>query len=180
MTDRISLLLKARNITASQFADEIGVQRSSISHVLSGRNKPSLDFIQKILKRFPEINPDWLLFGKGPMNTEFNLFSETSEELPLKQEAISKALQRQDKGMRAIPERDDEIIRTIEDNRNRELQPEIPPVQPSQPTVKQEIKKEELAKGIPQDFPHSRVEVRSFVQTKKEIEKIVVFYKDKS
>ena len=67
MTDRILLILKTQNLTSSQFADEIGVQRSSISHILSGRNNPSLEFVTKILKRFPDINSDWILFGKGSM-----------------------------------------------------------------------------------------------------------------
>ncbi|MCK4406122.1 MAG: helix-turn-helix transcriptional regulator [Bacteroidales bacterium] len=67
MLDRISLILKHKNLTSAKFADEIGVQRSSISHVLSGRNKPSLEFIQKILKTYPEISSDWILFGKGKM-----------------------------------------------------------------------------------------------------------------
>ena len=60
MNNRIQLILKTKDISASKFADEIGVQRSSISHILSGRNNPSLDFIQKILKRFPDINSDWI------------------------------------------------------------------------------------------------------------------------
>lgn len=55
------------DLSPSQFADEIGVQRSGVSHILSGRNKPSLDFILKILTRFPEVDADWLLFGKGSM-----------------------------------------------------------------------------------------------------------------
>jgi transcriptional regulator with XRE-family HTH domain len=105
MIDRITLLLKTKNITASQFADEVGVQRSSVSHVLSGRNKPSLDFIQKILKKYPEINPDWLLFGKGAMNMEFNLFSEISDSIPVREEAIDMALKRQDRPMRVVPEK---------------------------------------------------------------------------
>jgi transcriptional regulator with XRE-family HTH domain len=67
MKDRVQLLIKSKNFTAAQFADEIGVQKSGVSHILSGRNNPSLDFIQKILTRFPEISTDWLLFGKGPM-----------------------------------------------------------------------------------------------------------------
>ncbi len=67
MVDRIQLILKVNNLTASRFADEIGVQRSSISHILSGRNMPSLDLIQKVLKRYPEIDPDWLLNGRGSM-----------------------------------------------------------------------------------------------------------------
>lgn len=78
MTDRISLLIKAKNLSAAQFADEIGVQRSSISHLMSGRNKPSLDLIQKTLQRFPEVSTEWLLFGKGEMVRELNLFNSPS------------------------------------------------------------------------------------------------------
>jgi len=70
MIDRIQLLLKTMNLSPSQFADEIQVQRSSISHILSGRNKPSLDFILKILSTYSEINSDWLMFGKGKMMKE--------------------------------------------------------------------------------------------------------------
>ncbi|WP_445732362.1 helix-turn-helix domain-containing protein [Mariniflexile sp.] len=51
--------------TASSFAEQIGVQRSSISHILSGRNKPSLEFVLKILSTFPEVELYWLLNGKG-------------------------------------------------------------------------------------------------------------------
>ena len=79
MNDRIQLILKTKNISASKFADEIGVQRSSISHILSGRNNPSLDFIQKILKRFADINSDWILTGKGSMYIQPDLFSNIEE-----------------------------------------------------------------------------------------------------
>ena len=67
MVERINLLLKAKNITARQFAEEIGIQPSGMSHILSGRNNPSLDFIMKVVKRWPEININWLMFGKGEM-----------------------------------------------------------------------------------------------------------------
>ncbi len=67
MKDRITLLIKAKNLTAAQFADQIGVQKSSISHIISGRNNASLDFVQKILLCYPEVNMEWLLFGKGPL-----------------------------------------------------------------------------------------------------------------
>lgn len=69
MINRISKIIKEKNLSSAKFADEIGVQRSSISHVLSGRNKPSLEFIQKILKTYPDIDINWLLTGKG------NIFS---------------------------------------------------------------------------------------------------------
>ena len=67
MKDRIQKLLQEYSISSTYLADKIGVQRSSISHLLSGRNKPGFDFIQKLLKNYPEINPSWLILGKGSM-----------------------------------------------------------------------------------------------------------------
>lgn len=63
--NRLAFLLENLDYTASAFADKIGVQRSSLSHLLSGRNKPSLDFVMKINDAFPEISLTWLLKGKG-------------------------------------------------------------------------------------------------------------------
>jgi len=67
MKDQLNKIMEAEGMTPAKFADEIGVQRSSISHILSGRNKPSYDFITKILNRFSGINADWLLTGEGSM-----------------------------------------------------------------------------------------------------------------
>lgn len=67
MIDRINLILKAKNITAKQFAEEIGIQPSGMSHILGGRNNPSLDFVMKVIRRYPEIDINWLMFGKGEM-----------------------------------------------------------------------------------------------------------------
>lgn len=69
MVERILGLLQEKSMSASQFADEIGVLRSSVSHIISGRNKPSLEFVMKILKRFPEVDTNWLLFGTEPVAT---------------------------------------------------------------------------------------------------------------
>jgi len=80
MKDRIILLIKAKNLTAAQFAEEIGVQKSSISHIISGRNNASLDFIQKVLIRYPETNMDWLMFGKGPIFKGIENASNSSNE----------------------------------------------------------------------------------------------------
>lgn len=62
---RLETIFEYYGLTASLFADKINVQRSSISHLLSGRNKPSLDFILKVLESFPEVELLWLLNGKG-------------------------------------------------------------------------------------------------------------------
>ena len=67
MKDRIRSFLDKENKSSSQFAEEVGVQPSGISHILSGRNKPSLDFVLKMLATYKFINTDWLLFGKGEM-----------------------------------------------------------------------------------------------------------------
>ncbi len=67
MKDRILAFLQSENKSYAQFAEEIGVQPSGISHILSGRNNPSLDFVVKMLERYQTLSTDWLLFGRGPM-----------------------------------------------------------------------------------------------------------------
>jgi hypothetical protein len=62
---RLEIVLDYYNLSASTFADKINVQRSSLSHLLSGRNKPSLDFIIKVIEVFPEVDLYWILNGKG-------------------------------------------------------------------------------------------------------------------
>jgi transcriptional regulator with XRE-family HTH domain len=70
MKERIIEFLRSENKTSAQFAEEIGVQPSGISHIISGRNNPSLDFILKMLVKYPSLSSDWLLFGKGDMLRE--------------------------------------------------------------------------------------------------------------
>lgn len=77
LQDRIHILLRELGINHSRFADKIGVQRSSISHVLSGRNKPSFEFLQKLFKAYPKINADWLIIGREPMFLDANSQDET-------------------------------------------------------------------------------------------------------
>ena len=68
--ERLQLILKMHSITPSSFADKLGVQRSNVSHVLSGRNKPSLDFLEKIVTHFPRVNAHWLITGVMQDNTQ--------------------------------------------------------------------------------------------------------------
>jgi len=64
-TKRLQKILEEFGLTATAFAEEIDFNRSTISHLLSGRNKPSLEFVLKVVERFPEVNLYWLLNGKG-------------------------------------------------------------------------------------------------------------------
>lgn len=79
MKDRIIKFMSQEGISATKFADEIGVQRSSVSHILSGRNNPSFEFIQKILNRYKGLNAEWLILGTGQMykkSEQMSLFNQ--------------------------------------------------------------------------------------------------------
>ncbi|CAM4206217.1 helix-turn-helix domain-containing protein [Gillisia limnaea] len=62
---RLQKILEYHDLSAAAFSDAIDVGRSSISHILSGRNKPSLDFVLKVVQTYPEVELYWLLNGKG-------------------------------------------------------------------------------------------------------------------
>jgi len=81
---RIEIILDYYSLTASSFADKIGVQRSSLSHLLSGRNKPSLDLILKITAIFPDVDLYWILNGKGSFPKNEKAIAE--EKLPVQEE----------------------------------------------------------------------------------------------
>ena len=67
MKERLLKIITSEGLTPSLLADELGVQRSGISHILSGRNYPSFDFLQKLLARFPKLNAEWFILGQGSM-----------------------------------------------------------------------------------------------------------------
>jgi transcriptional regulator with XRE-family HTH domain len=87
MKERILEFLKNENKTSAQFAEEIGVQPSGISHIISGRNNPSLDFVIKMLEKYSFLSADWLIFGKGSMYKEprmADLFSSKDLDVAVK------------------------------------------------------------------------------------------------
>ena len=69
---RLQIILNYYGISATDFSNQISVNRSTISHLLSGRNKPSLDFVMKVLEKFPEVELYWILNGKGNFPSEKN------------------------------------------------------------------------------------------------------------
>ena len=86
MKDRIKLIMENENLTSARFADKLNINRAVISHILNGRNNPSLDVVTKILSEMDYINPEWLIIGEGeiykngtgpkPMPKEPDLFSQ--------------------------------------------------------------------------------------------------------
>ena len=65
MHDRLKQFLSMENLSPARFAEELGIQRSGISHLLAGRNKPSFEFLQRMMTAYPDVNYEWLILGKG-------------------------------------------------------------------------------------------------------------------
>lgn len=104
--DRLQMVMKMHNLTNAGFADRVGVQRSSISHIMAGRNKPSLDFIQKTLTAFPRVNAQWLITGKqgganepGPDESKNRIEVDSSE---VKQESSNDKYKKPSKSIERI------------------------------------------------------------------------------
>ena len=76
IADRLIKFINYLGINNSTLADEIDVQRSGISHILSGRNKPSLEFLQKLFSKYPSLNSKWLIMGQGTMLSESNVITQ--------------------------------------------------------------------------------------------------------
>ena len=93
MNTRLQQFLNAENISQAQLADTLEVARAGVSHILAGRNKPSYDFITSLMLRFPKLNIEWLMFGKGKMykdqtiaeqpKDDVSLFDDIPQESPL-------------------------------------------------------------------------------------------------
>ena len=89
MKDRIAHIMRAKNLKATDFAALLGIQPSGVSHILAGRNNPSLEFVKRIKETFPEYNLDWIICGTGPMTTSES-FKTAFNETP-SQEVVSPA-----------------------------------------------------------------------------------------
>ncbi len=162
--ERIVTIISTKNMTNAEFADAIGVQPSNISHVMSGRNKPSLDLVMKILKRFPELRSEWLISGKGSMTKEFNLFG-FEEEAGSKKTRRATAVET-DKATRG------ELVAKISQAsaaKSAENEPQAAQKEEDEVVKAGGQKNEEPAQ---KSDPHKN--------TGKPIEKIVVFYADRS
>jgi len=72
--------MEVEDLKSSELADNIGVNRATISHILSGRNKPSIDFLQKLLNNYPDLNTNWLISGVGYMQENQKLQEERTEK----------------------------------------------------------------------------------------------------
>lgn len=93
MREKLLNLMKSEQLTASKLAELLDIQPSGISHILSGRNKPSFDLVQKILRRFPRVNPDWLLLDKDEMYRTIDIEPQPATSQSISTEELDETMQ---------------------------------------------------------------------------------------
>ena len=213
LTDRVKIVMEHEGLSPSTFADSIGVQRPSMSHILSGRNKPSIDIVQKLILTFPQYNPIWLINGTGDM-LQLDLFA--SEDDLREKNSDKKAVKSRTTPKTKSPYKNINFVKQVLENdllEDTQSSTEVIIPKPKMPsiennttaanTVKEEpivpyttIKKEPLAmnpSSTPTETPLYMEQTQAttsapnpspipplFGSSDKKIERIVVFYADKS
>jgi len=189
MKERLHLILKTKNISASKFADEIGVQKASISHIISGRNKPSLDIVMKILKRYPDIRPEWLLLGKGPMiySKTLDLFDDIyntkSDNLNYINEDPKNINHEDLKSTLDTSKKIDNVDLQNSENENKKKEFDNIMNQKDNDNTTNQVKlQEDIATSEEQNniktFKKENRNNNSIINSEKEIDKIIIFYTD--
>ena len=165
MKDRINQFLAHESISPAEFADKIGVQRSSVSHVLNGRNYPSAAFIQKMLSSYKNLDPRWLLLGEGTM---FEVkFGQTKDPQLLQFSDKKGALKAQSAPISgAIPAVGAQMA-----------EPQINNALPPLDLLDSPIKPVSPVQAVP---PQNVSELLLPELSEKEVDRIVLFYKDKT
>ena len=161
MKDRITQFLKSEGISPAEFADKIGVQRSSVSHVLNGRNYPSASFIQKMLTAYRTLNSRWLLLGEGAV---FESKSRVEKEPVLFEDSAE-----QQKGItvKNIPQIESN---SLKDSSNPPLYSTAGKITPLVETIR--TPDVEMGGQVP--------DLSNYLTDNKEFERIVIFFKDKT
>ena len=143
MVDRIRKIMEKEGLNSALFADKIGVSRGTITHVLNGRNKPSLEVVQKILDTFPTVHAKWLLIGKNPT--------------PPQQESI-------------IFDDETKVPNLPKNETNVHIESKVSEYPPNS------IDKE--PSEVPQ--PIKLQEIKDIISSNRKIDKIIIFYDDKT
>ncbi|MFC6267601.1 helix-turn-helix domain-containing protein [Frigoriflavimonas asaccharolytica] len=169
INERIEKIIEHSQLSNSEFADAIEVPRSSISHIISGRNKPSLDFLVKIKNEFPTFTWDWMIYGEGEMQKSETDKIENIEKVETKKGEIEKPK------AATLPD----LFSLIDDENFGATESEdkvLKPIVPDYPTAGQSLKKSILDDS-------QRLDIEEKFETNKTIEnqavkvkRIVLFY----
>lgn len=168
MVNRINEILKRYNLSAAKFADKLGVPRSTISHILSERNKPSLEFIQKVLTQYPEISTTWLIKGEGSFykKGEPDLFSQL-QEVNVENRDQFKEDETSNEHDTSFQEENIAENKTQTDNRSEKRKYQ------NLSEIKNTDKKPEVVENVKDDE-----KLQGSQNSNKKVKKIIVFYSD--
>lgn len=190
MKDRILQFLESEKISPAEFADKIGVQRSSMSHILNGRNYPSASFIQKMLQSYPLLDSRWLMIGVGSMNLESGNRTEKSPAAATEPLLISEAVVPGNTGSQAtdLSESDAEFPFIAKEVSEKPVPPQI--------FEREEVKNSSFNQPVNQSdisIPIGSAEtpqadgvngqattLTTLLSGEKEIEQVLFFFKDKT
>lgn len=175
--DRIELLISTKGITNNEFAEKIGVNSANISHLLNGRNRTSLDIIKRILKSYKEINAEWLMFGEGPMTKHTS--SNTRQSAPtlfdeeLEEKSTIEINETQNKSVETLPRVNEEKILQPKEVET----PEKERVEVDKMFDRQDVGENKRHRKLDPEFESKK---NPYNQQHNSIERIVVFYKDRT
>lgn len=189
MINRIKQIMEYKQMSPTTFADTIQINRSSLTHIFSGRNQPSLDIAKKILNAFPEVNTDWLIMGEGTMLKSLENAPQVQESVPVK--TVDNMLQTDLFGD-AFDEEQAEVEEETEADEEPQVveqpavqmpvysQPEPEPEIPVEPKPVVSSRKSQKPSESKISTSGSRREKNLNSQHDKKIEKIIFFYEDNS
>lgn len=153
MEERIRKFMDYKGISPSELADAIGVQRSNVTHVLKARNKPSFQFIEKLLQIYPEINAKWLLLGEG------NMIEGTAKSRTLFDPIPEPVINPVTNPIGPIKSAESDVVM------------DSPPPPPKETTLLPPVQEKKVAENELYD---------SFLGSEKPIERLIVFFKDQT
>ena len=162
--ERIELLMKSYDLSPSQFAERTGIQRASVSHILSGRNKPSLEVMLKVYDAFPGVDMKWLMTGVG----EEPVRHVAANQAPVADDTLFASI---DTASQRPQQVENSLFTPVVETAHEEAKPRRTPVQ-------QPVREKAVPDARPRRTPANRLAQMAAMQPEKKIKEIRIYYSD--
>jgi transcriptional regulator with XRE-family HTH domain len=162
--ERIELLMKCYDLSPSQFAERTGIQRASVSHILSGRNKPSLEVMLKVYDAFPGVDMKWLMTGVG----EEPVRHAAANQAPVADDTLFASI---DTASQRPQQVENSLFTPVVETAHEEAKPRRTPVQ-------EPVREKAVPDARPRRTPANRLAQMASMQPEKKIKEIRIFYTD--
>ena len=162
--ERIELLMKSYDLSPSQFAERTGIQRASVSHILSGRNKPSLEVMLKVYDAFPGVDMKWLMTGVG----EEPVRHVAANQAPVADDTLFASI---DTASQRPQQVENSLFTPVVETAHEEAKPRRTPVQ-------QPVREKAVPDARPRRTPANRLAQMAAIQPEKKIKEIRIYYSD--